>query len=253
MKVLFLCIENSARSIMAEALLKHHSQGAIEVYSAGTSPSDVDKQTLATLQHFGLDTVGLHSKHLADVADMQFDYVITLCDEATRECDARINGLHCLAWNLPEPTSRQVADPFAKTLHELNELIITFIQTHNNHNPSTITPTSFYKALADDIRLKTLLIIAIEREVCVCELMEALNEHSQPKVSRHLAKLKKLGILADRKHQQWVFYSLNPTIPLWMRQAITTTVVNEPHFIEVELARLSAMGDRPTRVALCCN
>jgi DNA-binding transcriptional ArsR family regulator len=83
--------------------------------------------------------------------------------------------------------------------------------------------------------------------------MTALNEVSQPKVSRHLAQLRKTGILSDRKHQQWVFYSINPTLPEWMKQTITSTVVNEPMFIEKELARLNKMGDRPTRVASCCN
>jgi DNA-binding transcriptional ArsR family regulator len=83
--------------------------------------------------------------------------------------------------------------------------------------------------------------------------MAALDEESQPKVSRHLAQLRKAGILSDRKHQQWVFYSINPTLPAWMKQIITSTVVNEPIFIEQELARLNTMGDRPTRVASCCE
>lgn len=116
-----------------------------------------------------------------------------------------------------------------------------------------ITPTTFYKALADDIRLKTLLIIAVEKETCVCELMVALDEESQPKISRHLAQLRKVGILSARKHQQWVFYSINSTLAEWMKQIITATVENEPIFIEQELARLHVMGGRPERVANCCN
>ena len=116
-----------------------------------------------------------------------------------------------------------------------------------------MTPTAFYKALADDIRLKTLLIIAVEEEVCVCELMTAMNEQSQPKVSRHLAQLRKAGILADRKHQQWVFYSFNTALPHWMKNIITSTLANEPNFIKQELTRLNAMGDRPTRISTCCN
>lgn len=116
-----------------------------------------------------------------------------------------------------------------------------------------MTPTAFYKALADDIRLKTLLIITAEGEVCVCELMTALSEESQPKVSRHLAQLRKAGILSDRKHQQWVFYSLNPTLPVWMKETITKTFENEPEFIKQELARLEAMGDRPNRLVTCCQ
>ena len=254
MKVLFLCTENSARSIMAEALLKHHGKGEFEVFSAGTEPYAVDPRTLATIEHFGLKTDDLHSKHLNDVTNLHFDYVITLCDDAVKECANRVDGSHCLAWDFIDPKTRPEPHAFEKTLQELNERIKQFVQSHNKEKPAAISPTTFYKALADDIRLKSLLLIAVEQEVCVCELMTALNEQSQPKVSRHLAQLKKQGILSDRKHQQWVFYSLNPTLPMWMKQTITSTVVNEPNFIENELARLNAMGDdRPTRVARCCN
>lgn len=253
MKVLFLCTENSARSIMAEALLTHHGKGQYQVFSAGNEPSAVDPRTFSAIEHFGLPIEGLHSKHLDEISDIHFDFVITLCDQAAKECDNRVNGSNCLAWDFPEPRSRQDANPFEKTLQELNERIKLFLLDEQKQQPSAITPTIFYKALADDIRLKTLLIIAVEKEVCVCELMTALGEESQPKVSRHLAQLRKTGILSDRKHQQWVFYSINPTLPKWMKQIITSTVVNEPIFIEQELTRLNAMGDRPTRIMNCCN
>ncbi|MFO6424787.1 metalloregulator ArsR/SmtB family transcription factor [Motilimonas sp. KMU-193] len=253
MKVLFLCTDNSARSIMAEALLKHHGKGDYEVYSAGIEPNSVDSRTLSALEYFGLHTDGLYPKHLDEVSNIHFDFVITLCDQAAKECDSRVNGTHFLAWDFPAPCSRSDANPFEKTLQKLNERIKLFLLKQGKQKPAPITPTTFYKALADDIRLKTLLIIAVEGEACVCELMTALDEESQPKVSRHLAQLRKNGILSDRKHQQWVFYSLNPTLPEWMKQTITSTVVNEPIFIEQELARLNAMGDRPTRVASFCN
>jgi len=253
MKVLFLCTENSARSIMAEALLKHHGKEGVEVYSAGAKPTGVDQRTIEAIKHFGLSTDGLVSKHIDDYSDIHFDYVITLCESAAKECDSRIDGINCLAWNITEPKTRDDLNPFEKTLQELNERIQQFLVETVHHQKTAITPTAFYKALADDIRLKTLLIVAVESEACVCELMTALQEESQPKVSRHLAQLKKTGILSDRKYQKWVFYSLNPTLPSWMKQVITTTVVNEPSFIEQELARLNNMGDRPTRIANCCN
>jgi ArsR family transcriptional regulator, arsenate/arsenite/antimonite-responsive transcriptional repressor / arsenate reductase (thioredoxin) len=253
MKVLFLCTENSARSIMAEALLKHHGKEDVEVYSAGAKPTGVDQRTIEAIKHFGLNTEGLVSKHIEEYRDINFDYVITLCESAAKECDSRIDGTNCLAWNITEPKVRDEINPFEKTLHELNERIKQFLIEKENHQPSMITPTAFYKALADDIRLKTLLIVSVEKEACVCELMTALEEVSQPKVSRHLAQLKKAGILSDRKHQKWVFYSLNPTLPLWMKQVITSTVVNDPSFIEQELTRLNEMGERPTRVANCCD
>ena len=60
-----------------------------------------------------------------------------------------------------------------------------------------MTPDLFYKALADDTRLRSLLLITQYNELCVCELMAALNE-AQPKISRHLAQLRKSSILSDR-------------------------------------------------------
>ena len=253
MKVLFLCTGNSARSIMAEALLKHHSKGKYDVYSAGTEPHGINPQTLTAIEHFGLRTEGLESKPIDEYINQHFDYVITLCDKAAKECDSRISGTNCIAWDFPEPKSRRDQNPYEKTLQELNERIKMFMLIQEKQKPSALSPTAFYKALADDIRLKTLLIIAVEKEACVCELMTALEQESQPKVSRHLAQLRKAGILSDRKHQQWVFYSLNPTLPEWMTKIITSTVVNEPNFIEQELTRLNQMGDRPARVAACCN
>lgn len=238
---------------MAEALLKHHGKGEYEVSSAGTAPHAVNPYAIRAIEHFGLPTDGLESKHIDEYANAHFDYVITLCNKAAKECEGRVSGTNCIAWDFPEPSSRRGPNGYEKTLQELNERIKMFLLIQQKQKPAPISPTAFYKALADDIRLKTLLIIAVEHEACVCELMAALDEESQPKVSRHLAQLRKLGILSDRKHQQWVFYSLNPSLPNWMKQVITSTVVNEPNFIEQELAQLNQMGDRPTRVAACCN
>ncbi|OCQ23690.1 ArsR family transcriptional regulator [Pseudoalteromonas luteoviolacea] len=253
MKVLFLCTENSARSLMAEVLLKHHGKGQYEVYSAGTEPSGVDPRTLTAIGHFGLNTEGLNSQHIDEFTHMHFDYVITLCSSATKECEGRVNGVNCLAWDIKEPKTRSGDNPFEKTLQEINEKIQSLLLERAPQPPATVDPTAFFKAMADETRLKTLLIIAVEKEACVCELMTALDEPSQPKVSRHLAQLRKVGILSDRKYHQWVFYSLNPTLPEWMKHTITSTVINEPRFIEQQLARLNAMGDRPTRFSNLCS
>ncbi len=116
-----------------------------------------------------------------------------------------------------------------------------------------MSPTEFYKNLADDIRLKSVLLIAKEGELCVCELMAALSEPSQPKISRHLAQLKKAGILVTRKQKQWVFYALNPDIPPWSQQVIALTLDENLRFITPNLNALNKMGDRPTRAASCCE
>lgn len=112
-------------------------------------------------------------------------------------------------------------------------------------------PVSFFKCLADDTRLKSILLIQHEQELCVCELTAAL-ELSQPKVSRHLAQLRKCGLVKDLRRGQWIFYQLNPDMPEWAQSVIEQTVSANTIYIHEELDRLNKMGDRPDRAKLCC-
>ncbi|WP_067866161.1 metalloregulator ArsR/SmtB family transcription factor [Neptuniibacter marinus] len=112
-------------------------------------------------------------------------------------------------------------------------------------------PTQFYKCLSDETRLRCLLLIKAEQELCVCELMQALDE-SQPKISRHLAQLRNCELLTDRRQGQWVFYSINPELPPWALNVLTETLNSNPAFIEDDKLRLQKMGDRPERTRLCC-
>lgn len=114
-----------------------------------------------------------------------------------------------------------------------------------------MNPVSFYKCLADDTRLKSLMLIFHEQELCVCELMTAL-ELSQPKVSRHLAQLRKCGLLVDNKQAQWVFYRINPELADWAQQVLALTATENKSFIADNLSKLHVMGDRPQRQNNCC-
>lgn len=116
-----------------------------------------------------------------------------------------------------------------------------------------MTPVDFFKCLADDIRLTSILLILKQQELCVCELMAALDEPSQPKISRHLAQLKKQGVLCDRKQQQWVFYTINPELAPWQLQTIKQVAEQNKTLLTKPLQRLTAMGSRPERVKQCCN
>jgi ArsR family transcriptional regulator, arsenate/arsenite/antimonite-responsive transcriptional repressor len=80
-----------------------------------------------------------------------------------------------------------------------------------------------FATLADPIRLRAIALIAAERELCVCELVAALDL-PQPKVSRHLAIMRDAGLLRDRRDAQWVLYSLAPDMPDWMRAAVQAGV-----------------------------
>lgn len=114
-----------------------------------------------------------------------------------------------------------------------------------------MNPLLFYKCLADETRLLSLLLIAQEGELCVCELMAALKE-VQPKISRHLAQLRKCGLLMDRRQGQWVFYRIHPDLPEWAKSVLNETASSNPDFIQGSMANLCGMGDRPERTATCC-
>jgi len=116
---------------------------------------------------------------------------------------------------------------------------------------SPMHPVNFYKALADNTRLKCLLLIQQEEELCVCELIEALQE-SQPKISRHLANLRNVGLLQDRRQGQWVFYQLNPGLPEWCREVLTQTRSANGEFLGAAASQLINMGERPERIKQAC-
>jgi ArsR family transcriptional regulator len=114
-----------------------------------------------------------------------------------------------------------------------------------------IEPLQFYKGLADETRLKSLMLIQMEGELCVCELMAALDE-AQPKISRHLALLRADKILLDRRQGQWIYYRLNPDLPNWVKAVLAQTAESNRAYIEVNLKKLCCMGDRPERANACC-
>ncbi len=114
-----------------------------------------------------------------------------------------------------------------------------------------LTPITVFKCLADDTRVRTMLLITREGELCVCELTCALNE-SQPKISRHLAQLRTCGLLADRRQGQWVYYRLHPNLPDWVHQVLTTALESNQHWLSPDAKRLDEMGDRPERALACC-
>ena len=109
----------------------------------------------------------------------------------------------------------------------------------------------FFKALSDETRLKSLLLILAQQELCVCELMSALSL-SQPKISRHLAILKDASLLETRRQGQWIFYFISPQLPAWQLLQLQQTLSNSVEFIAPHLNHLNEMGSRPVRVASCC-
>ncbi len=115
----------------------------------------------------------------------------------------------------------------------------------------TRSVTDLFRALADPTRLRCIVLLQREGELCVCELTHALGE-SQPKISRHLAQLRDAGIVADRRRGIWIHYRLHPELPDWALQVLTATaagIENETPFRH-DRAALRAMPNRPG--ASCC-
>ncbi|WP_340679120.1 metalloregulator ArsR/SmtB family transcription factor [Paraglaciecola sp.] len=109
-------------------------------------------------------------------------------------------------------------------------------------------PCKFFKCLADDTRLKSLLLISEVNEACVCNLIDALGL-DQPKISRHLAELRKCGILLDERRGKWVYYKLHPALPTWAKNVISQTAKNNLDYIEHALNKLNASL---TTTETCC-
>ena len=96
-RVLILCTGNSARSQMAEGLLRHDAGERFQVESAGTRPSSVRPEAIAVLGELGIDISAHRSKSVEEFAGQSFDYIITVCDSARESCPvffASANRLH---------------------------------------------------------------------------------------------------------------------------------------------------------------
>ena len=85
-RVLILYTGNSARSQMAEGLLRHDAGDRFEVLSAGTKPSHVRPEAIAAMRELGIDISGHRSKSVGEFDGQHFDYVLTVCDNATKTC-----------------------------------------------------------------------------------------------------------------------------------------------------------------------
>ena len=108
-----------------------------------------------------------------------------------------------------------------------------------------IEPSVFFSALSNDVRLRCLMLLAAEEELCVCEFTHALGL-AQPAVSRHLALLREAGIVLDRREGLWIHYRLHPELTQWATQVLQTTA----HGISAQAPfadDLKVLADMPSR------
>jgi len=109
-RVLFVCTHNSARSQIAEALLRDHGGIDFEVFSAGTEVTQVNPYAVRVLADLGIDWSGARSKSIAEFLDQRFDYVITVCDRARETCPVFPGSENTLHWGLDDPSEVEGSD-----------------------------------------------------------------------------------------------------------------------------------------------
>jgi arsenate reductase (thioredoxin) len=131
-RVIFVCTGNSARSQMAEALLRRDGGAAFEVVSAGVNPRPVNPMTIRALEKVGIDISDARSKPVGQFLGQRFDYVITVCDRARATCPVFPGGSVTLHWGVDDPAeatgteeARQAA--FDRALKDLAIRIHTFL------------------------------------------------------------------------------------------------------------------------------
>ena len=109
-----------------------------------------------------------------------------------------------------------------------------------------ITASNLFSALAHETRLRCVMLLMQHDELCVCELTHAIGA-AQPHISRHLAQLRELGLLIDRREGLWIHYKINPALPQWIIDLLGNTLAGvqstAPYTNDIEL--LKQMPNRP--------
>ena len=118
-RVLFLCTHNSARSQMAEGLLRAVGGQQFEAFSAGTEATHVRPLAIRAMAELGIDISGQESKTLERYLDQPFDKVITVCDQANEACPVFFGAKQRLHWSLPDPSEATGTEAEQLTVYRL--------------------------------------------------------------------------------------------------------------------------------------
>ena len=132
-RVLFVCTGNSARSQIAEALLRDFGGADFEVFSAGTDPKGVNPYAVRVLSEIGLDWSDARSKSVTEFIGQPFDYVITVCDRARQTCPVFPGDHNSLHWGLDDPaevegTDAEKLEAFRRTRTEVSIRLRPFVE-----------------------------------------------------------------------------------------------------------------------------
>lgn len=106
-RVLFLCTENSARSQMAETLLRHLSDGKVEAFSAGSHPTSLHPYAVQVMAAMGIDISEQQSKHYNQYLGQSFDRIVTVCDRVRESCPNFPGDPERIHWSFPDPAAQE--------------------------------------------------------------------------------------------------------------------------------------------------
>lgn len=146
-RVLVVCTGNSARSVMAEGLIRHKGGSNFDVHSAGTDPRGVNPLTLRILDEAGIDSSWARSKSVNEYLGQEFDYVITVCDEARQVCPV-FPGVHqSLHWGYEDPaeatgTEEERIAVFRRVFIQLGERINQFVELARREKRDRLEPVT---------------------------------------------------------------------------------------------------------------
>ena len=134
-RILILCTGNSARSQMAEGLLRHDAGDRFEVESAGTRPGRVRPEAIAVMKEIGIDISGHRSKSVDEFASRKFDYVLTVCDNAKESCPIFPGHTNLIHKSFEDPaalagTGEELLALFRLVRDEIREYLKTFPPDH---------------------------------------------------------------------------------------------------------------------------
>ena len=131
-QILILCTGNSARSQMAEGLLRHEAASQFDVYSAGTKPGIVRPEAIAAMGEIGIDITGHRSKSVDEFLGKPLDTIITVCDNAKESCPAFPGGVQRLHWPFSDPAAMEGPEEkrleaFRKVRDQIHGRIMVFL------------------------------------------------------------------------------------------------------------------------------
>jgi arsenate reductase (thioredoxin) len=133
--VLILCTGNSARSQMAEGLLRYEAGDHFQAYSAGTRPTTVRQEAIAVMDEIGIDISGHRSKSVDEFIGRELDYVITVCDHAKEFCPVFPGSTKHLHWSFTDPAAVEGSEvdrktAFRKARDDIRRQLTAFVAEH---------------------------------------------------------------------------------------------------------------------------